>query len=162
MFASVAGLLTDRPMLLRSALYAGLALGTMTAGLASRRFGEHIPKFLAEYSGDALWSMMVFWGFCMLLPFTTVKTRGLAAIAFAFTIECTQLYHAPWIDAVRSTQIGGLILGFGFLWSDLICYCVGIAIGMLLTAAAESRWTQESRNPSSRSALRTTTNVDPS
>ncbi|MFZ4705216.1 MAG: hypothetical protein ACOYMF_04325 [Bacteroidales bacterium] len=28
-------------------------------------------------------------------------------------------------------RIGGVVLGFGFLWSDLICYLVGISFGFL-------------------------------
>ncbi|MCG8538340.1 MAG: DUF2809 domain-containing protein [Clostridia bacterium] len=28
-------------------------------------------------------------------------------------------------------KIGGLILGFGFLWSDIVCYAIGILIGLL-------------------------------
>jgi len=38
------------------------------------------------------------------------------------------LYHAPWIDAARATRLGALDLGYGFLWSDLVCYLVG-AVG---------------------------------
>ncbi|MCY7330065.1 MAG: DUF2809 domain-containing protein [Saprospiraceae bacterium] len=36
-----------------------------------------------------------------------------------------QLYHAPWMDGLRVTRLGGLILGFGCLWSDLGCYTLG-------------------------------------
>jgi hypothetical protein len=36
-----------------------------------------------------------------------------------------------WIDGIRSTTLDGLVLGFGFLWSDLVCYLVGIAAGVL-------------------------------
>ena len=28
--------------------------------------------------------------------------------------------------------LGGLILGFGFLWSDLACYAAGVGLGVLL------------------------------
>jgi hypothetical protein len=47
----------------------------------------------------------------------------------AASVEVSQLYHAPWIDAIRQTRLGGWVLGFGFLWSDLACYAVGIATG---------------------------------
>lgn len=40
----------------------------------------------------------------------------------------SQLYHAPWIDSIRATSLGGLVLGFGFLVSDLICYTCGVLI----------------------------------
>ena len=46
------------------------------------------------------------------------------------SIAC-RMNHARWI-AVRRTTLGGLVLGFGFLWSDLACYTVGIGLGMVL------------------------------
>jgi Protein of unknown function (DUF2809) len=39
---------------------------------------------------------------------------------------------APWIDSIRQTILGGLILGFGFLWSDFACYAVGVALGVMI------------------------------
>ncbi len=53
-------------------------------------------------------------------------------MAFAVAIEISQLYHDPWIDAIRQTTLGGLILGFGFLWSDLACYAVGVGLGVMI------------------------------
>ncbi len=54
------------------------------------------------------------------------------ALLFSFSIEISQLYHATWIDSLRATKLGGLILGYGFLWSDLVCYSIGIGVGLLL------------------------------
>ena len=54
------------------------------------------------------------------------------ALAFSVAVELSQLYHAPWIDSIRHTTIGGLILGFGFLWSDLACYALGVVLGVLV------------------------------
>jgi hypothetical protein len=45
------------------------------------------------------------------------------------------LYHAPWIDSIRGTTLGGLILGYGYLWSDLACYAVGVGLGALMEGA---------------------------
>ena len=46
-----------------------------------------------------------------------------------------QLYHAPWIDSIRRTTLGGLVLGFDFVWSDLACYAVGVGLGILIERA---------------------------
>ena len=56
----------------------------------------------------------------------------IAALAFAFsvTIEFSQLYQAPWINAIRENPVGNLAIGDGFLWSDLVCYAVGIPGGV--------------------------------
>jgi hypothetical protein len=55
-------------------------------------------------------------------------------MSFSIAIELSQLYHAPWIDSIRHTTLGGLILGFDFVWSDLVCYAVGVGIGVLMTS----------------------------
>jgi len=99
------------------------------AGLASRRYREHLPQFLAEYSGDTLWAVMLFLLVSTLLAGRPILARAAVSLALAFLVELSQLYHAPWIDSIRNTTLGGLALGFGFLWTDLVCYSVGIALG---------------------------------
>ncbi len=57
---------------------------------------------------------------------------GIGALSFAYLIEVSQLYQANWIVAIRNTTLGSLVLGHGFLWSDLVCYTVGIGLAFLL------------------------------
>ena len=59
----------------------------------------------------------------------------------SFAVEFSQLYQAGWINAVRETHLGALVLGRGFLWSDLACYTAGVGAGWLaeLVAAAARR-----------------------
>ncbi|MEM6798197.1 MAG: DUF2809 domain-containing protein [Planctomycetota bacterium] len=110
-------------------VYLLLAGVVIALGLASRRYKAALPEFLAAYAGDTLWALMVLLGFSALLPRLSTKWRAAIAMAFSVAIETSQLYHAPFIDAIRHTTLGGLVLGYGFLWSDLICYTVGIAAG---------------------------------
>ena len=62
-------------------------------------------------------------------PKMSSKKVALISILICFLIEFSQLYHAEWIDAIRQTRLGGLILGFGFLWSDLVSYAIGGMMG---------------------------------
>ena len=101
------------------------------AGLASLRYRGQLPAFLAEYAGDTLWALMLFLLVSTLLAGRPIWTRAAISLALAFLVEISQLYHAPWIDSIRQTTLGGLVLGFGFLWTDLVCYSVGIATGSL-------------------------------
>ena len=68
-----------------------------------------------------------------------MKLWKLALICYVLGVadELLQLYHAPWIESIRQTRIGGLILGFGFLWSDIICYAVGIVIAYVMVVLIE-------------------------
>lgn len=103
----------------------------MLFGLASRRYREHLPSFIGAYSGDALWALMLLLVVSFMLAGRPLVQRCGISLALAFAVEISQLYHAPWIDGIRNTTGGGLMLGFGFLWSDLVCYTVGIAAGAL-------------------------------
>lgn len=53
-------------------------------------------------------------------PLTAPRESGVA-----WGVECPQLYHAPWIGALRATVPGRLVWGTTFCWSDLIAYTVG-------------------------------------
>ena len=58
---------------------------------------------------------------------------------FSLTVELSQLYHAPWIDELRQIRLAALLLGQGFLWSDLMCYVVGVGVGALAESLAARR-----------------------
>jgi len=47
-------------------------------------------------------------------------------------VEISQLYQVEWLNNIRSTTLGRLVLGQGFLWSDIISYTVGITIATFL------------------------------
>jgi Protein of unknown function (DUF2809) len=76
--------------------------------------------------------LAAFLGIGLILLRASTRTIALLTIAFSVAIELSQLYHAPWIDSIRQTTLGGLILGFGFLWSDLACYAVGVGLGVMM------------------------------
>jgi hypothetical protein len=57
----------------------------------------------------------------------------------ATTTCLLRLYHASWIDSLRDTTFGGLVLGFEFVWSDLVCYTVGIVFGAIIDRVAGPR-----------------------
>lgn len=104
----------------------------IAAGLASRKYPQMFPSCLGKYPGDALWALAAFvlWG--LILPQTkTMKIAGLAFLT-SFLDELSQLYHAPWIDAIRVTAIGHIILGFSFSWYDILAYTAGILTGIIM------------------------------
>ena len=101
-------------------------------GLGARRYRAWLPEFIADYAGDTLWAAMVYLLVSFCCPSCRVSTRATVALAIAFAVEVSQLYHQPWIDQIRATTVGGLVLGHGFLWSDLLCYSTGIAVAAIL------------------------------
>jgi hypothetical protein len=58
--------------------------------------------------------------------------RGLMALAISLAVEVSQLFHPAWLEAIRGVKLGGWLLGFGFVWSDLVCYTVGVVLALLI------------------------------
>lgn len=113
-------------------VYGILIITVILMGLCSRRYSEHLPGFVGIYAGDTLWALMVFLFAGFLFKRWPAIKIAIVSIVISFLIEISQLYHSPWIDMVRKTRLGGLVLGFGFLWSDLLCYLIGVLIGILI------------------------------
>lgn len=119
-----------------------LTFAAMAAGLASRKTADMLPDIVNVYLGDALW-LMIFFGAGFLFKNAKTASAALIALVFCFLIECSQLYHAPWIDNIRAAPLGGLILGYGFLWSDLLAYVLDVSAG----AEGEMLFRKRKRQP---------------
>ncbi|MGG0720551.1 DUF2809 domain-containing protein [Robertmurraya massiliosenegalensis] len=91
-----------------------------------------LPLFVAENAGDMIWAMMIYFGFRLLLVHKSMLTAIVLSFLFCFCIEFSQLYQATWINQLRSTVLGGLVLGKGFLTIDLLRYSVGIILAATL------------------------------
>jgi len=56
---------------------------TIGAGLASRRYPEVLPIFVARYAGDTLWAAMVFW----LIALVRRPLRTFVVAAISLTVS---------------------------------------------------------------------------
>jgi hypothetical protein len=114
-----------RPALVQIALASTLRIG-------SRPHSHALPWFIVVFAGDTLWAVAAFFGIGLILPRASTLRVALLAMAFSVAIELSQLYHAPWIDSIRHTTLGGLILGFDFVCSDPACYALGVGLGVAI------------------------------
>ncbi len=112
-------------------MLAGLSV---MAGLAWRSKFLPLTPFLSKYGGDALWAMVVFFGLGFLFPRLAMVELALLSLGVAWGIEFLQLYHAPWIDAIRARWIGRLVLGSTFNAPDLVAYAAGVVMGVVVEA----------------------------
>ncbi|MCU6712110.1 DUF2809 domain-containing protein [Paenibacillus sp. J5C_2022] len=113
-------------------VYAG-AVGLMVvAGLGTRAWSTYLPDFIANHFGDALWAAMVYFGFRVIGIHKRKEWSLFGGALFCAVIELSQLYQADWINAVRGTALGGLVLGHGFLFVDLIRYGIGLVSAYVL------------------------------
>lgn len=99
-------------------------------GMSSRTYSDSLPDFVAQHFGDALWASMIYFGVRLLFVNKSLFWTAGISLIFCFAIECSQLYQADWINGIRATRLGALILGKGFLTVDLVRYSVGIVISL--------------------------------
>ncbi len=97
-------------------------------GLLSRKV-----SFIPDAFGDALWAMAVYCLWRIVLVRKRYFTAAAAALLTAFSIEFSQLLQMDRLVRLRSTFLGHMLLGQGFLWTDLIAYTVGIVCIFLVS-----------------------------
>ena len=115
-------------------LWAGLIAVVIVFGLGTRSPALPFSRGITSCIGDAAWALAVFFGYGLLLPgLSTVKIVVLAATT-SLLVELSQLYHGAWIDAIRGSTLGHLILGSGFDPLDLVYYSIGLGVGALIEA----------------------------
>ena len=112
--------------------YLALASLLVFLGLASRSYDHLLPNIIAIHIGDMLWAMMIYCGMRFLFASKSPLLAVFLSLSFCFIIEFSQLYQAEWINSIRETTIGALILGRGFLLVDLWRYTLGIAFAFLM------------------------------
>lgn len=111
-------------------LYVGLIFLIILLGLVSRQVAA-IPLS----TGDALWAMMIFFIVRFCLINANIRSIAWIGLLICYLVEFSQLYQEVWINNIRQTVLGHLILGQGFLWTDLVAYAVGILIAYFLDVA---------------------------
>jgi len=102
-----------------------LIILTIILGLLSRHVAG-VPLFI----GDILWATMICFGFRFLFIKKPVKFVVFTSLLFCYAIEFSQLYQAPWINHIRHTVMGALVLGEVFCWGDMLSYAIGVGIGV--------------------------------
>lgn len=118
-------------------LYATLIPLTMWLGLATRDPDCAFPPLLRIYGGDIFYATFVVFGLRFFFPGVRLWKVVSWGFIFCVCIELQQLIDTPWLDHVRHTFPFGLILGYGFQWSDLVCYGVGSLLGYVVCMIGE-------------------------
>lgn len=103
--------------------YFSIVIGIIILGILSRKI-QAIPLFV----GDLLYACMIYFITRFLFLKTKPQKIAIASLLVCYAIEALQLYQADWINEIRNTTFGHLVLGQGFLWSDILAYTVGIGI----------------------------------
>jgi hypothetical protein len=116
----------------RRLIYLACFILIIPIGLSTRSYGANMPRIVATYGGDTLYATCIFFFLRIWLAKPAVWRIALYAFIACVCIEVSQLYQAHWIQQLRHTPPFGLILGYGFLWSDMVCYAVGALLGWMI------------------------------
>ena len=101
-------------------------------------YSRHI-SWLPDEVGDALWAMMVFCFWRIILVRKGLPFVALISLIHSYLVEFSQLICWPWLVSFRSTFIGHMMLGQGFLWVDLLAFLIGIFLIYWVFYAIEKR-----------------------
>ena len=101
-------------------------------GIPARIVQDQLPTWYVQYFGDYLWAMLLFFVFALTWKNVSTLKVALITLLFTYSIEISQLFHPQWLDDLRSIKLFALILGYGFLWSDIVAYTLGISTGVLV------------------------------
>ncbi|QQT33399.1 DUF2809 domain-containing protein [Sphingobacterium multivorum] len=93
---------------------------TIFLGLLSRKISA-IPTI----TGDVLYAVMIYWLSRFLFTRKSLLFSFTTTLIFCFAIEFLQLVQHPLLIWVRNNPLLRLVFGQGFLWSDLVAYCLG-------------------------------------
>lgn len=120
-------------------VYALTLLCVIGAGISIRKVVPGLPTLFMKIAGDALWALAVFLFFALVMPRRPTQYIGSAAGLFSAGIEFSQLCQAHWLNSLRRTLPGRLILGSVFAWADFSYYALGIVLGILFDSALRGR-----------------------
>ncbi len=113
-------------------VYILVTLLTIPFGLLVRSKKEWFPDVFNLYAGDALYAFMMYYAVCVIFIKKNIRIRAVTALLICYIIELSQIYQSEWINTIRQTVLGKLILGSGFLYSDLLAYFIGIAAAAIV------------------------------
>ena len=118
----------------RSRLVTSVLLAvTVGLGLASRtETAAETSPWLHRNAGDALWAVCVYLGLVSVRPTMAARSALISAAAICLAVELSQLSEAGWLEAIRSTRLGRLLIGVGWQTVDLARYSAGLLLAFAL------------------------------
>ena len=81
----------------------------------------------------------IFWILLVVLiwPQVSAKWAAVGVLIATCILEFLQLWHPPFLQAIRATLLGRLVLGTTFVWSDFPYYFIGSFLGWLWVKGLE-------------------------
>jgi hypothetical protein len=98
--------------------------------------GGWISDFLGSVAYEMFWIALV----ALLCPKLSPLWIAIGVFFVTCGLEFLQLWQPAWLQAVRATLPGRLVLGNTFVWTDFLSYGVGSGLGGWVGRAIAQRW----------------------
>lgn len=94
-------------------------------GFTSKFYSGPGAWWVNNYAGGILYEM--FWCFLVFLLFPYANTFWIACLVLVTTcsLECLQLWHPLFLESIRSTFVGSILIGTTFTLWDFPHYAIG-------------------------------------
>ena len=101
-------------------------------GIISRSDQINFPYLIKTFAGDTMWAFAAYFLIRLFLINKKIIFVFAGSFSLSLFVELSQLIKWDILIAIRNTTIGGLLIGFGFHWEDLICYLAGCLIALVI------------------------------
>jgi uncharacterized protein DUF2809 len=118
----------------RAAILAVL-IALVPLGLSTKRYHGPGQAWVHANAGDIVYAAFWFFFLQFVRPPLQSGRAALAVFLYCCLIEFSQLLHPPWLEALRQTLPGRLVLGSDFDPMDIAYYAVGVAVAASLSLA---------------------------
>ena len=99
-------------------------------GLSTKFYRGVFEDWVHLYAGDIFYPMFWYVLLRMLWGNTSRFWCAVLVLSFCTLIEVSQLWKPSFLQVLRQTFVGAVILGSGFDWLDLVYYVAGIGLAV--------------------------------
>ena len=101
-------------------------------GLLSRTVLLREVPVIGPWSGDTCWAIAAWFLLRAILPRVAALEIAVLTSALCLIVETSQLLDVEWLQNLRQYPVIRMLIGSGFIWTDLVLYAVGIGISWAL------------------------------
>lgn len=95
------------------------------------RFHGAAPEWMNDLFGSIAYEIFLILLVALLFPKASPLWTAFGVCLATCMVEFLQLWHPPFLEAMRATLPGRLVLGNSFTWSDFISYFLGSFLGWM-------------------------------
>lgn len=109
------------------------------------RFDAPIAATLRDGLGGAAYVIFFVLGIAIIKPASSAARIALIVLGVTCVLEFLQLWHPLWLERIRRTFLGRVLLGTTFDWTDFPPYLAGALIGGMLVRLHQSWFSLNNR-----------------